>query len=396
MANPERIVIVGAGIVGSALAYFLSTNSTPQKREIVVVERSLNNLAGSTAYAPGLVGQFNESEVLTKLAIESVAEYVKIPDGFDAVGGLEIATSDEELQRLKSRCQAAGDLGLSAEMVTPERAVELAPALVRLSDVGAALHFTSDGTANPRTITSFYQEEARKKGVQFVEADIEQLARSNGQVTGVEFQGAKIAADIVILATGIWAQGLCSDLDLQIPVVPVAHPYAYSTSREPDSTRSPWVRWPEYHVYARDHGTSYGFGTYNHEPTPYKLANGTALGDWDESFDEPLERARSVLALGDKLTLEKKFNGVFSMTPDNLPLVGKVSSVGGLYMAVAVWITHAAGAAKLLTKLIQGEEVDSKMRVSLNPTRFHGQSWLSLQQESLKGYNDIYKTDQKD
>ncbi|KAH0080634.1 hypothetical protein KCU66_g20101, partial [Aureobasidium melanogenum] len=51
-------IIIGAGIVGSSLAYFLS-ESTP-KTSILVLDRSLGTIAGSTGYAPGFIGQYNE------------------------------------------------------------------------------------------------------------------------------------------------------------------------------------------------------------------------------------------------------------------------------------------------------------------------------------------------
>ena len=98
--STESVIIVGAGIVGSALAYFLS--KSPTHRDITIVDRSFSSLLGSTGIAPGFVGQFNESEVLTRLAIDTVSEYTKIPGGFDRVGGLEIAFQSSGIDRLKS------------------------------------------------------------------------------------------------------------------------------------------------------------------------------------------------------------------------------------------------------------------------------------------------------
>jgi glycine/D-amino acid oxidase-like deaminating enzyme len=72
----NRIVIVGGGIVGSSLAYFLS-NKSPAS-DIILLDASLSSPQGSTAFAPGLVGQLNEIDHLTKMAKESVEEYSKI------------------------------------------------------------------------------------------------------------------------------------------------------------------------------------------------------------------------------------------------------------------------------------------------------------------------------
>ena len=109
--------IIGAGIVGSALAYFLS-NSSENGTRVALIDRTFTRLRGSTAYAPGFVGQFNESDVLTRLAIDSVSEYSKVPGGIDIVGGLEVATTPSGVSRLQSRHDIAKKAGLAVELIS--------------------------------------------------------------------------------------------------------------------------------------------------------------------------------------------------------------------------------------------------------------------------------------
>ncbi|KAK3372735.1 FAD dependent oxidoreductase [Podospora didyma] len=414
--NPEdTILVVGAGIVGSALAYFLSlpdADANTKRSKIIVFDRSLDPLVGSTGHAPGFIGQFNQSAALTQLAVDSVAEYAKIPGGFDSVGGLEIATSAEAVKKLESRLKTAVGLGLPAEMITMQRAAELAPKLVKPSNEGAALHFPTDGTADAGRITSYYREEAQKQGVQFVQGEVVELLTANGRATGVVVptpssdQSAPpvdktFLANKVAITTGIWAQDLL-DRDVvgyPVPVVPVAHPYAYSQPKEPSKSKMPFVRWPEHHVYARDHGDRYGLGTYDHKATTYTPENDTAIGDWLDNFDVPLESAKELLPASTSALFtpaSKKFNGIFSMTPDNMPIICETALVSGLFMAVAVWVTHAAGTAKYLAKVIQGapDLGDKYFDVwdSTNPSRFNGKTYKDLEERCLRGYNNIYAT----
>ncbi|KAJ4218501.1 hypothetical protein NW759_008395 [Fusarium solani] len=393
--SPETVVIVGAGIVGSALAYFLS--QSPTRRNIKIIDRSFSPLLGSTGHAPGFVGQFNESVVLSKLAIDTVAEYTKIPGGFDTVGGLEIAFESDGIQRLKSRCADAAKLGLSAEMLSIEEAHKLAPELVNETGPGAAVFFSSDGTANAGRITSFYQEEAKKSGVEFVSGEVKKLVISESRVTGVELgesSAQRLDADKVILTTGIWAQDLDKDLDFPVPVIPVGHPYMYGKTRAKNPRKLPFVRWPEHHVYARDHGERYGIGSYHHEPVKCKAKNNTAIGEWIQDFKQPLKFATGLLppAATEEFKDGESFNGIFSMTPDNMPLAGTVTSLPGLHMGVAIWVTQAAGTAKFLARLIDGLEVDQQTKEALDPERFRGQDFAALEERSLQGYNNIYKT----
>ncbi|WQF81967.1 Putative FAD dependent oxidoreductase, FAD/NAD(P)-binding domain superfamily [Colletotrichum destructivum] len=394
--SPESVIIVGAGIVGSALAYSLSTSPTP--RRITIVDRSFGPLLGSTGHAPGFVGQFNESDVLTKLAIETVSEYTKIPGGFDTVGGLEIAFGAAGVERLKSRCANAARLGLPAKLLSIDEAHALAPELVKASSPGAAAFFPTDGTASACEITSFYQEEAKKSGVQFLQSEVRKLVIRDGRVAGVEVSDGdcvrQLDAGKVIITTGIWAQDLCRDLGFPVPVVPVGHPYMHGQLRAPLSRKLPFVRWPEHHVYARDHGERYGIGSYDHAPLECKARNNTAIGSWVKDFKQTLQSATALLpsAAAEQFDQGASFNGIFSMTPDNMPLAGSVQSMPGLHMAVAVWVTHAAGTAKYLTQVIDGKDVDQETRSALNPERFRGQDLATLEEKSLLGYNSIYKT----
>ncbi|KAI9037853.1 NAD(P)/FAD-dependent oxidoreductase [Aspergillus affinis] len=381
------VVIVGAGIVGSALAYFLSTSKDGKK--VVLIDRSFGPLKGSTGYAPGFVGQYNESNVLTQLAIDTVKEYTKIPDGIDIVGGLEIATTQEGVNKLKTRCAKAQEAGLVAKMISSEEAVNLAPNLVKGGNE-AVLHFPGDGAANQIGITAFYQKEAQANGAQIFQADVSQISQADGRVQGVMTSSGFVGAKTVVLATGVWTPGLCK-LDIPIPVVPVGHPYMYSEPHEPNPHKAPFVRWPEHRVYARDHGTFYGLGSYNHESTAQEPKD-SAHGDWIGQFDSALNHALQFIPEKTGFVPVKRYNGIFAMTPDNMPLVGSISSTTGLYMAAAVWITHAAGSAKFLTRLMNAETVDENTKKALDPARFRGQDIVELRQESLDGYNSIYKT----
>ncbi|KAL5355853.1 FAD dependent oxidoreductase [Aspergillus floccosus] len=391
MHSQYDVVIIGAGIVGSATAYYLSLAASGKK--VALVDRSISTLRGSTEIAPGFVGQYNESGVLTTLAVESVKEYTKIPGGFEVVGGLEVATAREGVDRLRARWEAATKAGLAAELLSSDQAVSLAPELIK-DDIQIALYFPGDGAANAKRITSFYQEGARANRVQLIEADVTEVQQADGRVSGVHTAAGLIQANTVIVATGIWAPQLCK-LDFPVPVVPVAHPYMYGAPHEPRLRKAPWVRWPEHVVYARDHGTHYGLGSYNHQPIPEE-AKQSAVGNWIPQFDETLNTALRLIPEQTKLAPQQKFNGIFSMTPDNMPLVGSAPSVNGLFIAAAVWVTHAAGVAQIVTRMVTGKPVDQSIQKVLDPARFQGQNVQVLKQESLDGYNHIYKTQDHD
>lgn len=396
-------VIVGAGIVGSALAAFLSEDEDSGR--ILLIDRSISQVLGSTAYAPGFLGQFNESPVLTRLAVESLGEYENFPDIFCRAGGLELARTKDGVRMLEERCEKARGAGLQARMLEKEEVEGAVPEFVSRESFTRALYFATDGVADPEKLCLAFRQKARERGVQMLEAEVEGLEIIEGVVRGVRTDGDRILkGQRVILATGIWTSLLTqSALDIHVPVVPVAHPYVYTPEKD-RSPQMPFCRWPEDHVYARDHGDCYGIGSYDHSPMLVHSPGTTGSEPWTNAdFAPVIEKAVKAKIAVDaelfKLTdLNssaglKKVNGVFSVTPDNLPLLGRVPGAKGLWLAAAIWITHAAGSARLLARVMRGEEDDGEMARALDPARFGDGNKKGLEALALRQYNDIYRSE---
>lgn len=419
--SPRRIIIVGGGIVGAALAFHLS--KAQSENHIILIDKSLENLLGSTGHAPGFVGQLNESPVLTRLAKDTVQDYLTIPGGFETVGGLEVSSTPSGLENLQRRQKAARGVSLPAELLTPEAAASLAPDFIDAKSIKHCLHFLSDGTANAGIITSYYVDQARAQGVDFLEAVVTGFATKKddglSQIATIRTTSGDINSEgsTVILATGIWTSSLLGNdntpiTQLPIPIVPVAHPYTFTPPRPRRiGTSYPFVRWLDHHVYARDHGDRDGLGSYDHPPMQLDPTE-SAIGAWPSSFDQVLSDAASNLKNGIDFQVqgqstdpekpwvaEKPFNGIFSVTPDNLPFAGRVPDVGNLWLAAAIWVTTAAGTAKLLAREILGDgehsttSEDKALLDALNPARFQGVDTDLLVRRSLSKYNDIYNRD---
>ncbi|PGH09692.1 hypothetical protein AJ80_07643 [Polytolypa hystricis UAMH7299] len=426
----NTIFIIGGGVVGSALAFYLTaSNNDNDAPRVVVLDKSITTLRGSTGCAPGFVGQLNANPVLTRLAKDSVQEYLTIPDAFNNVGGLEVVTTSAGAAQLKERRELAHAAGLPAELLDAQQAAGLAPEFVKEDTIAAALHFPADGTANPGVITGYFREKAREKGAVFLEANItglETTSTENGSAVNIATsQGLlRVQSCPVILATGVWTQALLKDVvtgkvitDSPTPILPVAHPYTFTTQRPVRTGKPyPFLRWPETHVYARDHGDHDGLGSYDHAPIVVDNPADSAVGKWPASFATVLAvAATSCLKNGDKFlttdgcedldpTAQKRpFNGIFAVTPDNLPFAGKVKGVGNLWLCAAVWVTSAASTAKLLARqlLLQDQtatgaidisEDDRKVLEALDPNRFRGTDAGELRRSALARYNDIYNS----
>lgn len=380
---------------------------------------------GSTGHAPGFVGQLNSIPTLTKLATMSIAFYRTVPGGFAAVGGLEVlqgrnwpaySSTEDTAAALREREAAARKQGVDAEVLLPKEIAQLAPHLVR-PDNGGGLRFPNDGTANAKRIATFAKQQAEAEGAVLISADVVSVS-GEGDSWTLETSGDRIRAKRVVLATGIWGPQLLPSIASQ--TVAVAHPYAYSAphgERDP----SPFVRYPAAHVYARDHGHRDGIGSYSHDPVHVRsqavAQMPTAYGEWDPSFDSVMKKALQIVPPETAQTFDPllvpspkdvdvadggaepyAFNGLFTVTPDALPLFGRHSS--GIWTAVGAWVTHAAGCAQVLAAEIrhslgqQDAERQPELATALDPKRFEGEDEAKLEKKALATYNDIYNKEE--
>lgn len=90
----------------------------------------------------------------TELARASAASYEKLVHeglpGFDRVGGLEVATTDEAMVDLQRRDRLAAEWGLPARVLDAVQAADCAPQLVDPRGCLGGVLYPGDGTARAR------------------------------------------------------------------------------------------------------------------------------------------------------------------------------------------------------------------------------------------------------
>ncbi len=378
MSNSSpRVVIIGAGIVGANLADELAqlgwTNT------LVIEQGPLSIPGGSTSHAPGLVFSSNPSKSMTEFAQYTIAKLTSLtgPDGrgsFLPVGGLEIATTPERLADLDRRAGWNRAWGVDAEVVDADEAVRLFPMLNR-DMVSGGLFTPGDGLALAARGTQLVIERAQAAGVEFrdrtVVTDIE---HAGGRVAAVIAGDERIPADIVVSCAGFWGPKIGAMADTPIPLLPLAHQFAWSTevpslvgkNELPNGAQAPILRYQDEDLYYREWGERIGIGSYAHRPMPVDLDElpaydpdeitsermPSSLTFTPEDFEREWELSRQILPELAQTDIQRGFNGIFSFTPDGGSLVGESRNVNGFFVAEAVWVTHGCGVAKAVAELI--------------------------------------------
>src|SRR4051794_4343795 len=265
MIRSPRVVVIGAGVVGSALADELTERGWT---DVTVVDQGqLFATGGSSSHAPGLVFQTNPSKTMTEFAAYTVRKLSGLTlDGrpcFRQVGGLEVATTEARLTDLRRKHGLATSWGVEATLLGPDECAARHPLLDRTMILGG-LHVATDGLAKAVRAAEAQARRAVGRGARFLGGHtVTGIARQAGQVTGVETDRGVVPADTVVCAAGFWGPRIGRLVGLTVPLLPLAHQYARTgpVGALPDV---PILRHQDQDLYYRRHGDRIGIGYYGH------------------------------------------------------------------------------------------------------------------------------------
>ena len=408
MAGP-RIVIIGAGVVGSALADELSVRGWT---DITVVDQGdLPATGGSSSHAPGLVFQTNGSKALTAMARYTVEKFLGLRNEgrpcFLQVGGLEVATTPERYAELQRRHGWLVSWGVDARLVDPEECVQLHPLLTPDRVVGG-LHVPTDGLAKALWAVEAQIELSRERGVRFLARhEVLDIRSETGKVVGVVTDRGELPADVVVCCAGIWGPKVAAMAGMQLPLTPVAHQFAWTglipeLEGQTEEAVRPILRHQDADLYFRDNYDGIGIGYYGHRPLPVDPADllrvdqaevmPSVLAFTPDDFAPGWEETQSLLPATTETKVEEGINGLFSFTPDGMPLLGESPDVSGFWVAEAVWVTHSAGVGRAMAEWLVDGHCSSFDLHECDVNRFepfqHGSSYVM--ERDCQNYVEIY------
>src|SRR4051794_39989516 len=212
VASSADIVIVGGGIMGSAIALRLAQRGL----RVTVIERGIPGAEASSA-AAGILGPQMEAEgpgPLLELGLRSRALYpalaaelrelTSIDVGYDRSGVLAVAFDEAGEAALSSRRAWQLARGVRVDSLSGEAARALEPALGPA--VRAALAFNDDAQVVARDLARAFSQAAAGAGARFMTGRyVRRVLVDNGAVTGVELDGDVLPAGVVVVAAGSWS-----------------------------------------------------------------------------------------------------------------------------------------------------------------------------------------------
>jgi glycine/D-amino acid oxidase-like deaminating enzyme len=376
------VLVIGAGIYGCAVAYFLARFGV----DVTVIDAGDVGGEASGANAGNLHLQLSPFTHADKsqawiadfartlpFFAEAMALWRRLPHELGAdlelrcPGGIMVAETERELATLETKVALERANGLRIEMVAPPALRALAP---YLSDrVLGASYCADEGMANALLAVTALADAARAAGARFVPNArvIAMTAQASGWRVATGAGAGAVDARRVVIAAGSASGDVAAMTGVELPM---AHRVIQMIATEPCE---PFVEHLVYHAEAR--------------LTLKQVANGNVLigGGWTATRDAVFARpavlgeslrgsltvaARVVPRLADAAVI-RTWAGPNIYTPDGRPTLGAIPGRDNLYAAVCNTYGFTLGplCGRLVAETVAGRPASLDLS-PFSPARF--------------------------
>jgi glycine cleavage system aminomethyltransferase T/glycine/D-amino acid oxidase-like deaminating enzyme len=370
MANgsAQRVVIIGAGIVGNSLAYHLTRLGVT---DVTLLDKGpLPRPGGSTGHASNFIFPVDHTKVLTALIAESMRQYRELGVSTES-GGVEIARGEARMQELERRISSGGAWGVEQlSMITPAEIKRLVPFIDESELLGG---FYSPGAVVVDSVqaATIMRERAVAAGATVMdETGVLGIRIDGGRVRGVDTTRGELGADQVVIAGGAWSPQIARMAGAKLPLTPMIHQMIEVGPVPRFADAQQLIEWPivrdmDSGMYEHQKWDGLHVGSYAHRPITLAAEEipsieAAALSPTEMPFTEAdfapqMAIARRLMPemLGEgSAPVRYAINGVLSVTFDGLPLLGEMPEVRGLWSAAAVWVREGPATGRTLAELM--------------------------------------------
>ena len=336
-----NVVIIGGGIIGCSIAYHLTKVGIG---DVLLLERR-QLCCGTTWHSVGSVAELRGNRRMTELARYTAQLYRNLEaetgqaTGYKKTGSIMLALNKERLMEMERAAALARAFGQEAEMISIADVKERCPQVVT-DDALAGFYLPTDGRTNPVDTTHALAKGARMGGATIREnVEVAGLDIVNGEVRGVLTEQGPVRADVVILATGMWAREFAARYGVSLPLQAAEHFYAVTENIEGLQRSMPFIRVPDESTYYKEDAGKLLFGCLEKRAKPWALDGipkdfcFDALPEDLDHFEPILNAAVKRFPLLENAGIQLFFNGPESFTPDGNALMGETPELRNLFVA---------------------------------------------------------------
>lgn len=333
MAETADAVVIGGGILGVSTAYYLCQLGWGR---VVVLEK--HTLAsGSTGKSAAVVRSFYSNDVCVKLAKRAVEVFDHFKEelgediGFSRIGYMVITDQPATVDRV---IELHRKNGITSSKLSQDEVKKMLPHM-NVEGVAAAGYEPDSGYADPHLTVIGLVQKAREHGLKtYQKRHAVKIRAKNGKIEAVETNRGPISTRVVLNAGGPWATQVHDFPEIPLPL---------RLSREQDCVFDPPDAFKNQPVVSDSI-----LGAYSRSDVGGKLLGGLGYPKEEEPCDPDYLDERSDHDFTEKLRqqLVQRFPslanakmlhgwaGMYTITPDWHPIVGKAPGIEGYYLAV--------------------------------------------------------------
>ncbi|WP_144629908.1 NAD(P)/FAD-dependent oxidoreductase [Arthrobacter woluwensis] len=378
MSRACDVLVIGAGVIGAATAYFAAKAGL----SVTIVDQGLPASGTSSACEGNILVSDKElgpELELTRYSLSvwkgELAEHRHLWE-FEAKGGIIVASRPSSLESLHRVMSVQRGFGVVVEELDPAALRRAEPHIT--PDALGGVYYPEDSQVQPMLVAAHLVRLATEAGAVFhAGATVTGMMRDGDRVTGVRTTRGDFAAGNVVNCTGTWAGEIGALAGVNVPVMP-RRGFVMVTEPLP-----PMVH---HKVYAAEYIDNVGSSDAGLQASPVVegTPGGTILiGSTRErvGFDrtvstEALRRlAQNATGLFPFLAgvrAIRHYHGFRPYCPDHLPVIGHDDRAPGLWHAAGhegAGIGLSVGTGKLLSQALSGRAPDLNL-TPFAPARF--------------------------
>lgn len=372
MSAGLRVAVVGAGIVGAAVAEALALDGV----QVTVIERAIPG-GGATAAGMGHIVVMDDSDA--QIALTSFSQKLwdkrgpRLPAAGERIvcGTIWVAADEEEMGEVRRKLAFYEDRGVAARELSSNQLYAAEPNL--RPELAGGLLVPGDSVVYPPPIAAAMLETVQRRGGKLIVGQ-DVVAMSGRHVELAD--GRIIECDFAVNATGCAASAITKGLSIR-----PRKGHMLITDRYPGFVRHQLV---ELGYLKSAHSSTGDSVAFNVQPRPNgQVLIGSSRQFADDSTDidfmilsRMVGRAIEYMPAIASLSAIRAWTGFRAATPDKLPLIGPHPDDPNLLLATGhegLGITTSLGTAALIADHVAGREPSISMEPFL-PSRYASRS----------------------
>lgn len=341
-----RVVIIGAGVIGAAAAYYL----TEAGARVTLLDAGPVG-GGTSSRCDGNVLAIDKNPGYDgQLALRSQALLSRLSEvlgdmEYRSPGSYLVCDQEEEIEPAREWVRQQSEAGLPFRFLDRSEIHAALPDLA--TDIPAGLYCGSDATLNPLLYVQHLTAWGVEHGAQVIPyAPVAQIEVSGERATGVALRdGTRIPADAVVAAAGIWTPPLLEPLGVEVPIRPRKGHLLVSAK----GPRFGDVKVMEFGYLMSKFGLerrvspdieTYGVALVYEPTTSGNFLLGSSREFVGEDTDTDLRVVRAIARRAMRFypgmraaSIIRAYAGLRPWTPDHMPIVSEVPGFHRLYVA---------------------------------------------------------------